>query len=230
MPCFAAVGRRHHVEERRVDAVVAGGEEAELPAALAAVGEERLRVLEVVALHHAAEDALGGQRRAVLGHHEGDLAGPHDDERHADDLVLPAPQAEVPARREHPRLVAGLARASHQPARRQRPAEAADHQPGLSFPDDPGAQAEDEPEAQPRQHDGACDEKRVGLNEVEHVKPILSRGAALSCIRPANPKTLDLLKPIRSIGAPTEFNFGANRVGMTAWPPCSGRGCPLRSR
>ena len=46
---LARVSRRHDVEQRRVDPVGAGGQERELAAALAAVAQERLGVLEVVA-------------------------------------------------------------------------------------------------------------------------------------------------------------------------------------
>ena len=83
MPSSLRVRGGHDVEQRRVDAVGAGGQEGELTAALAAAAQERLGVLEVVAGHVSREDALGRNRRAVRGDDERDLAGRDHDQRHA---------------------------------------------------------------------------------------------------------------------------------------------------
>ena len=80
----------NHREQRPVDAVGAGGQDAELPALLAAVQQELARVLEVVALDHFAQDALGRDRRAVGRHHQRNLALRHDGDGRLDDPVLPA--------------------------------------------------------------------------------------------------------------------------------------------
>ena len=69
------VAGRHQLEQRRVDAVGARGQEPELASALAAAAQERLGVLEVVAGDLAAEHALGRNGRAVRGDDQRDLAG-----------------------------------------------------------------------------------------------------------------------------------------------------------
>ncbi len=63
------------------------------------------RVLEVVAIDHLSQDALGRNGRAVRGHHQGDFALRHDRHRHFDDPVLPAPVAEMQSRRERVGLI-----------------------------------------------------------------------------------------------------------------------------
>ena len=136
MPKLRALSRRHDLEQRRVDAVGARREDAHLAAALAAAAQERLGVLEAVARDLAAEDALGGIGRAVGGDDEGDFSRGHDHERHALHLVQPAPEAEVPARREEIGLQAGLTVERDEPAGRQRPSETLDHETGLAFADD----------------------------------------------------------------------------------------------
>ena len=73
---------RHDLEQRRVDPVRAGGQERELPAAFAAVAQERLRVLEVVARDLPGQHALRRNRRAVGRDDQRDLTGGHDHDRH----------------------------------------------------------------------------------------------------------------------------------------------------
>ncbi len=101
--------RRDNLEERAVDAVRAGGEDRELAALFAAAEEEFARVLEVVALDHAAEDAAGRNRRARGGNHERDLAGRDDHDGRFDHAELPEEVAEVQPGRERFGLVTGLA-------------------------------------------------------------------------------------------------------------------------
>jgi hypothetical protein len=73
-----AVGARRlpgdDVEQRRVDAIGARGQDRELAALLAAPGEERARVLEGVAADGPSQDPLAGHGLAVRGHHQPDLA------------------------------------------------------------------------------------------------------------------------------------------------------------
>ena len=57
---FLRIGRRDHREQRGVDAIGAGGEDAELAAFLAAVEQELARILEVVAIDDPAQDAFRG--------------------------------------------------------------------------------------------------------------------------------------------------------------------------
>src|SRR5437867_8222857 len=57
MPCSSAVVGSDHGEERQVEAISAGGEDAELPTFLAAVDEELARVLEIIGVDDPAEDA-----------------------------------------------------------------------------------------------------------------------------------------------------------------------------
>jgi hypothetical protein len=65
-------------EQRLVDPISAGRENAQLPALLAAVRQELARVLEVVALDDFAQDALRGNGRAIRRHDQRDLALRHD--------------------------------------------------------------------------------------------------------------------------------------------------------
>src|SRR5207245_1392355 len=58
------VRRSNHREQRAVEAIGAGGENAELASLLTAVEQELARVLKVVALDDFPQDAFGGNRRA----------------------------------------------------------------------------------------------------------------------------------------------------------------------
>ena len=60
-----AIRRRNHREQGDVDAVNTGSKHAQLPAFLAAVGQELARVLEIVALDDFAQDSPRGNRRAI---------------------------------------------------------------------------------------------------------------------------------------------------------------------
>ena len=97
---FLRVRRRDDGEQRRVDAVRARGQNAELPAFLAAVDQELARVLEVVAIDDLAQDAFGRDRRAVRGHHQRDFALRHNRDRHLDDRDIASARSRnaVPAR------------------------------------------------------------------------------------------------------------------------------------
>src|SRR4029079_2607874 len=103
--------------------------EAELTATLTAAAQERFRVLEVVARDLPGEHTLVRDRRAVSRHDERDFTGFDDGHRHVDNAIAPAPVSEVPARRQHARLVARLAVAGDDAARRQRGAELLDDEP-----------------------------------------------------------------------------------------------------
>ena len=105
----SAVAEVITVNSASVDPVGAGRQDPELPAFLAAVRQELARVLEIVAVDDAAQDALGGNGRAVGGHDQGDFALGDDRDRHFHNPVLPRPIAEVHARGERVRLVTGLA-------------------------------------------------------------------------------------------------------------------------
>lgn len=128
--------RVDHAEQRGIDAVRPGGQHRELAALLAAVGEERPRVLEVVATHRAAEDVIGRDRAAVGRDDQPDLALRDHRHGHLAHAELPRPIPEVEARRERLRLVAGLSLERDQPARRQRAAgELLDHHADLTLAD-----------------------------------------------------------------------------------------------
>ena len=136
MPCIVRRRRRDHSEQRRVDAVRSGGENADLPAFLAAIDQELPRVLEVVAINHFAQDAFGRDGSAIRRQHQGDFALRHNRHRHLDDAVLPRPIAEMQSRREHVRLQTRLALQGDQMSRRQRRVgEAFDHDAHLAFAD-----------------------------------------------------------------------------------------------
>jgi hypothetical protein len=132
------------LEQRRVDPVGAGGEEPQLAAALAAVAQERLGVLEVITGHLAGQDALGRDAGSVGGHDQRDLPGRNDHHRHAPDLVLPDEQPQVPAGGQQARLVAGLTVEGDQTASGQRGTKALDHQARFVLTDDPDASEQDE--------------------------------------------------------------------------------------
>ena len=155
-----------HGEDRGVDAVGAGGEDRELPTALTAAIEERGGVLELIAGHRLAEHALGRDRRAVGGDHARDLAGRHRDQRHPLDLVLPAPQREVPAGRQQLGLVAGLAVGRDQAAGRQIAAVALDDQAGLLLADE--AEAERDRDEGGRDQRSGDDDPWMSSDEGEH--------------------------------------------------------------
>ena len=146
----AEVGRRHVVqtrriglddlEERGVDAVRAGREKRQLTAALAVIAQERLGVLEVVALDLTGKHALRRDRLAVGGDDERDFTRLDDDDRHLRHLVAPPPETKVPAGRQQARLIAGLALEGDDPSRAERRPEALDHETGLILLDHPRAQ------------------------------------------------------------------------------------------
>jgi hypothetical protein len=98
MPCACAG------EERGVDAIRAAGENAELPAFLAAVEQEFPRVLKVVALHALAEDVFRRARRAIGGHDERNFTLLHNRRGNFDHAELPRPITEMQTRRERIRL------------------------------------------------------------------------------------------------------------------------------
>jgi hypothetical protein len=100
------------------------------------IGEERISVLEVIARDRPRQDAFRRNRLAVCRHDERNFARLDYDHGHAGNLVLPHPQPEVPAGRQQPRLIAGLAVQRDDASRCERRTEALDHQPGLVFPDD----------------------------------------------------------------------------------------------
>src|SRR5436190_18732511 len=106
-------------EDRRVNAIGAGGEDVELPAFLPAVEEELARVLEFVAVHDAAENALGRDGGSIGGDDERDFALGHDGHGHFDDSVLPAPIAKMQSGWQRIRLVAGFAIEGNEASRRQ---------------------------------------------------------------------------------------------------------------
>src|SRR5580765_2904888 len=101
--------RSNHREQRRIDAIGPGREDAELAAFLPTVEEKFARVLEVIALNHLAENALRRNRRAIRGQHQGDFALWHDCHGHFDDAILPAPETKMQSRREGIGLIPGLA-------------------------------------------------------------------------------------------------------------------------
>ncbi len=133
------VGRGHDLEECRVDAVRAGGQHRELTAAFASAREKRFGVLEVVARHRFAEHMLVRHRGAVGGHDQRDFTGAHDDSRHFDHAVPPAPESEVPAGRQQPRLIPRLAVERDDAPRRERGTEAFHDQARLVRGNHPGA-------------------------------------------------------------------------------------------
>ena len=109
-----------HREQRQVDAIRAGGEDAELASLLAAVHQELASILEIVALDNFAQDALSGNGRAVCRHHQCYLALRHDGHRHLEDPVLPTEITEMQPRSQRVGLEAGLTGQREQAARRQR--------------------------------------------------------------------------------------------------------------
>ena len=134
-------GRCDDGEQCSVDAIRSRCEDSELAAFLAAVGEEFPRVLEVIAINDLAEDALGGDRRAVRRKHQRDLALRHDGDRLFDDAILPTPVTEVQSRRERVGLIAGLTTKRDQTAwRKSAPAEPFHDDANLSFLDEHGAE------------------------------------------------------------------------------------------
>src|SRR3954447_23129459 len=101
----------NHREEREVDGVHAFAQRGPLPAALARLLtiQERIRILKVVTLDHAAKRLARGQWLTVTGIHVADLALRNVDEPHFVHSVLPSPQIEVDTTAQQPRLIAGLA-------------------------------------------------------------------------------------------------------------------------
>ena len=97
-PEFGGPVRRHHFEQRRVDAVRTRGQKRDLTAALAVAAQERFRILIVVARHRTRQHAFRRNRLAVGRDDERDLPGLHDLDRHLHDLVAPAPESQVPPR------------------------------------------------------------------------------------------------------------------------------------
>lgn len=106
---FRGIGGGDDLEERAVDPVGAGGEQGELPALFAAAGEKAARILKIITVDHAAQDAARRDRGAGGGDDEGDLARGDVDHRRLHDAELPEPAAEVEAGRQGVGLVTGLA-------------------------------------------------------------------------------------------------------------------------
>jgi len=126
---------------------------------LAAVGQERARVLEMIAVHDLAEDAFGRNGRAIRRDHERDLALRHHGDGHLGEAILPAPVTEMEAGRERVGLVAGLAVERHQPPRRQRPrAKAFHHDPDLAFLNEHRAEHERPQQQQNERNDAERDQ------------------------------------------------------------------------
>src|SRR5262249_53965161 len=114
-----------------------------LAALLAAVDQELARVLEVIAVDDASENALGRNGGAIRGDHQRDLTLRDNCDRHFDDAVLPAPIAEVQSRRERVGLITRFAAERDEPPGRERArTEAFDDNPDLPFLDQNRAEHE----------------------------------------------------------------------------------------
>jgi hypothetical protein len=139
---------RDDVEQAGVDAVRTRGEDGKLAAFFATVEQERAGVLEVVAVHRAAEDPFRGDGLAGVGEHEPDLAGRNANHRRFQHPVLDEPVAEMEAGREGVRLVARLpVQCDDLPGRQLGTPELLDHDADFALIDEHGA-------SQPReQHD-----------------------------------------------------------------------------
>ncbi len=101
---FRRVGCDHR-EQRRVDAIRARGQDAQLTAFFAAVEQELPGVLEIVAIDNFSKDALGGYRCAIGREHQGNFALRHHGDGHFDDPILPAPKTEMQSRRKRLGLI-----------------------------------------------------------------------------------------------------------------------------
>ena len=95
-------------KQREVERVESFAQDRALTAALAAVGQESARILEGVALHHAAQGLRGGQRRSVAGVDVADLAFGDDHQRFDVDLELPREKAEMQTAAENVGLKSGF--------------------------------------------------------------------------------------------------------------------------
>jgi hypothetical protein len=62
-----------------------------LTALLAAMRQKLARVLEVVTVHHLAQDAFGRDGRAIIGDDQGDLTLGDNDDRRFGEAILPEP-------------------------------------------------------------------------------------------------------------------------------------------
>jgi hypothetical protein len=110
----AVLGHDH--EERQVDGVNTFTQDRALTPALAAVLEERRRVLEERRARALRESLGGRQGRAVTRVHVADASLGNDDERLAMDAVLPREVPEVQTAAQDLGLEAGLAGGGHDPA------------------------------------------------------------------------------------------------------------------
>jgi hypothetical protein len=102
---FVLVARRagvngllgYHDKKREVQSVNAFTQYAALPSALSTLGEEALRILEMIARDIAPEGLIRLQRLAVAGIDVSHLAFADDDKRSLMNFVLPWVEAEVQA-------------------------------------------------------------------------------------------------------------------------------------
>ena len=148
-------------EQVSVDAVLAGRQDVDLWALLAARAQERLTVLVgVMACHLAREDATGIQRRAVDRFENAHLII-LDEDHVAFGHLKQEWRQEVKARCQHSRLDTHFATHRDDAALRQRPAdEAAFHDTDLLAPDVDEHIARDDEDGEQHEHDADEDEKR----------------------------------------------------------------------
>ena len=143
------------------------------------------RVLEVVAIHGAPEDALRRNRFTVGGKDQGDFSLRHDCDRFFDDPELPRPISEIQAGDERRGLEAGFAVERDQTSRRQRPAgEPFHHDAHLPLADQHATSPEDE-----EGHEQGATERggqdRVCQNYIRHhrTSPVLLVAPSAGCRR-----------------------------------------------
>ena len=97
-----------HDKLRSVDGVNPYAKNGSLPPSLAFFTEERVGVLELVAVYRATECLLGFERRAILGVNVADASFRYAHQRHPVDSVLPRKETEVNAAPQHSALHARL--------------------------------------------------------------------------------------------------------------------------